>query len=82
MGKPKAYLRYVRFGKDSTIKWERTLPVSDSSQDAWKEMVVIDDVSEDGYAVAYLVSEGGAPFLVDDFSVTAYSSRLVAIRGY
>ena len=75
-------MRYVRFGKDSTIKWERTLPVSDSSQDAWKEMVVKDDVSEDGYAVAYLVSEGGAPFLVDDFSVTAYSSRLVAIRGY
>ena len=81
-GKPKAYFRYVRFGKDSAIKWEKVIPVDMASKEVWNDLLVTDNVSEDGWAVAYLVSEGGSPIYSDDFAVSGYRSNLVAIRGY
>lgn len=81
-GKPKAYFRYVRFGKDSTVKYEQNIPIDEGSKDVWQNLVVQDEVSEDGYSVVYVASEGGAPIYTDDFTVRGYSSPIIAMRDY
>lgn len=81
-GKPKAFFRYVRFNKDSVIIFEKTIPITEASKEVWNELVVADEVTEDGYSLAYLVSEGGAPLYADDFRVEGYQTVLLAERHY
>jgi len=82
-GKPKAYLRYVRFsGKDSSIVFDTLIQVDSKSKDDWYTLGVADRVTQDGYVVTYLASEGGAPVYSDDFSVTTYTQDWQLERHY
>ncbi|WP_462248912.1 RHS repeat-associated core domain-containing protein [Ekhidna sp.] len=81
---PKAYLQYILFDEQFNVVADNYIPYENGVDvgNNWKQLVLTDEVYEDGYLYAYVVNESDKDIFFDDFTFQILGTRAIKKTDY